>query len=68
MRTDADGTETELFSTWDWLPVDVHICFFYFPYYGEMGDWTHANGLSYSSARGSYLMSLGHMDQVVGNR
>lgn len=64
MRTEVDGSETELFSTWDWLPVDVHT-FFDFPYYGEMGDWTHANGLSYSSKRGSYLMSLGHMDQVV---
>jgi hypothetical protein len=60
----ADGSEQVLFSTWDWLELEGHPLFD-FPYYEGRYDWTHANGLSFSKERDSYLVSLGHLDLVL---
>jgi len=64
MLTMADGSEQLIFSTWDWLELESH-AFFDFPYYEGRADWTHANGLSFSESRDSYLISLGHLDLVL---
>ena len=59
-----DGTVTELWSIWDHESPYIHDTW-YSGFYGDLGqDWTHANALNYSEARGSYLLSLGHLDTI----
>lgn len=59
-----DGTERVLWSVWDHEAVDLAETSAS-NFYGNLGrDWTHANGLFYSEARDSYLVSLGHLDVV----
>ncbi len=59
-----DGVVSELWSIWDHEVPAVHDSWDS-GFYGELGnDWTHANALTYSVERDSYLLSLGHLDMI----
>ena len=61
---DPDGGAETVFSTWDWtLPTtvtdpDLSL-------YGDMADWTHANGLAWYPEDGTFLLSAGYTQAVL---
>lgn len=57
-----DGRTEELFNAWDVLPYTEHDRMAGRP---EGLDWTHANGLRWDDARGSYLLSFRNLDLVL---
>ena len=58
-----DGTLRQVFTIWDHAEPAVHSGWDS-GFYPEGRDWTHGNGVSYSAARDSYLISLGNIDTV----
>jgi hypothetical protein len=60
----ADGTTRTLLSTWDILDV-VPGNRWNAGFYPDAYDWTHANALTWSADRGTYLMSLGGIDTIL---
>ncbi len=63
MEADPDGTTRELFTIWD-HEIPERTDQWQGAFYDEGFDWTHANGLSYTPDRDTYLLSLGHVDAV----
>ncbi len=60
----ADGTEREIFSTWDaFEPVKHDLWGAVF--YTDAKDWAHANSLRYNESSDTYLMSMGYSNIVV---
>ena len=60
----ADGTTRTMLSTWDILDV-VAGKRWSAGFYPDAYDWTHANALTWSAERGTYLMSLGGIDTIL---
>jgi len=59
-----DGAVTELWNIWEHEEPSKHDAWDS-GFYEELGqDWTHANALTYSEDRDSYLLSLGHLDTI----
>lgn len=63
MESQPDGTTVERFNIWDHEDPTRHDQW-HAAFYGQGFDWTHANGIHYSSERDSYLLSLGHLDTI----
>ena len=63
MESHPDGTSQELFNVWDVEDPERHEQWSS-GFYDQGFDWTHANGVSYSAERDSYLLSLGHVDAI----
>jgi len=61
----ADGAQTELVNTWDLLGDPTPSNTWDNNWYPDGLDWSHANGLSYSPSRDSYLLSLGGQALVM---
>lgn len=59
-----DGTQTTVFSVWDWLTPSFNRGMDHFSIYGGL-DWTHGNHLRYDDATDRYTLSLGHAADVI---
>lgn len=59
-----DDSVTQVFNAWDWLTPAWNDKMTGFSIYGDL-DWTHGNGLKYDPDQGTWLLSLGHVADVL---
>ncbi len=64
VEVSPDGEQTTLYSSWDHLPVE-ETSYWSIPFYPDAEDWTHANAVTYSEERDSYLLSFANLATVV---
>lgn len=62
MELAEDGTETQVWTVWDWVEHDPEV--FTPELYG--GDWSHANILRYDEAQDRYYISMRNFNAVWG--
>jgi hypothetical protein len=61
---DANGTETELMSTWDEFEVQKHR-HWDAPFYPQGHDWTHANATNFFPERNGFLFSFANTNTFM---
>jgi len=62
---EPDGSTTEVFNTWDDWDAEVCVAGYATPFYGDVPDWTHANGLYWYPESDTYLLSAGYAEAVL---
>lgn len=62
---DEDGSTLEVFNTWDDWDGEVSVSQLAVPFYGNIPDWTHGNGLFYYPEDDTFLLSAGYAMAVL---
>lgn len=62
---EPDGSSREVFNTWDDWDGEVSVSDSAVPFFGDIPDWTHGNGLFHYPEDDSFLMSAGYARVVL---
>ena len=62
---DADGNQTELFSTWDHFEVVKNPRHWDVPFYPQGHDWTHGNATNFFPERNAFLFSFANTNTFM---
>jgi len=62
---EPDGSTEEVFNTWDDWNAPVEVSEWAVPFYGNIPDWTHGNGLAYYDDDETFLLSAGYVKAVL---
>ncbi len=62
---EEDGSTQEVFNTWDDWDGEVAVSQWAVPFYGNIPDWTHANGLFWYPEDDTFLLSAAYARAVI---